>query len=87
MKTLFTLALLVLACGPTPAPVPPPPPGTPTCATACKRMQDLECPEGGNTPAGASCLNVCWDAQANDLVLPVRCYTEATSCDAAERCE
>lgn len=85
MKNTLLAALCALSCTVTP-PVPPPPPGTPTCATACARMQTLQCPEGGNTPAGASCLNVCWDAESNGLKLPVACLTEAASCDAAERC-
>jgi hypothetical protein len=87
MKTLYLLAFLLCGCDLIKPPAPPVPPGTPTCATACKRMQDLQCPEGGNTPAGSSCLNVCWDAETNGLTLPVRCLTEAADCDAAQRCE
>jgi hypothetical protein len=87
MKALVIFALLALACVPILPPAPPVPPGEPSCATACRRMQDLHCPEGGNTPAGASCLNVCWDAENEGLTLPVRCLTNATSCEAAERCQ
>jgi hypothetical protein len=84
LASLFAL----LSCTVTPTPAPPPvPDGEPTCATACKRMQDLSCPEGGSTPDGSSCLNVCWDAEANGLPQPLRCLTEAASCDAAGRCE
>jgi hypothetical protein len=82
------IAFLALACSTAPLPpVPPVPAGEASCATACRRMQDLRCPEGDNTPAGASCLNVCWNAEENGLTLPVRCLTEARSCDAAERCQ
>jgi hypothetical protein len=88
VKFLLLAALLGISCVVTPPPPPPPvPPGDPTCGTACARLQALSCPEGGNTPAGASCLNVCWDTENNGLKLPLACLTNAASCDAAESCQ
>ena len=67
---------------PAPAPAPPPDPGALTCATACENLRKLGCEEAAPTADGATCVEVCQNANN----LPVACITRALSCPAAEDC-
>jgi hypothetical protein len=66
--------------------LPPRPPVTETCANACANLRRLGCPEGEPTEAGASCEQVCDNAQASPAPLPTGCVAQATTCDAATNC-
>jgi hypothetical protein len=63
-------------CGTGPSPVPT----TSTCATACARGSALSCIWATPTPMGASCEQVCSNA---DRIVPwnVACLTSASTCE------
>lgn len=90
------LAAIDAGCPPTPAPDPVPTP-TPTpdpkplpehasCATACERAAELGCKWAAHTAAGASCEDVCLNAQKWQP-WDLACRTAAVTCAAADRCE
>lgn len=80
MKALLLLTSATLIWCSSPAPVDP---NAPSCTTACATLTRLGCDEAKPTADGASCAEVC--ANANDL--PVACITQAINCDAAENCQ
>ena len=97
MKTACLIALLIVTgcnnCGGiTPVPAPEPQPGPiviePTCEDICSHYRELGCTEGDPTPAGEPCEAWC----GNALEVPgfkerFRCIIDASSCDAAGKCE
>jgi hypothetical protein len=85
MKALAILAStsLIWCSSPGPKPAPKPDPGALTCTDACDNLRTLGCAEAAPTPDGASCEDVCLNADD----LPVACITRAETCDAAEACE
>ncbi len=94
MKSLLLAAALSLAmCDtppaptPTPEPAPKPLPGEFTCATACEQFRYLGCSEAAPTPAGATCVEVCENAQASPAPLDLGCIVRAGSCASARLCE
>lgn len=85
----FGLAFLVLSvsCVTTPVPPPVPPPGTPTCDTACARLEALGCPAAKPTPAGDPCQAVCANLEDSGIITyGVECVTKAESCAEADAC-
>lgn len=90
MKSLLLAAALAASqCNPTPTPTPAPGPGPGefTCADACERFRFLGCEEFAPTPAGATCVEVCDNAQASPAPLNLGCIVRAESCAQARRCE
>lgn len=88
MTRAALVALLVGACSPQPFPLDPPRPPPPDagtlsdCELACARLAELGCPEAKPTPAGASCVDVCWNAEDSGVVtLDPACVARTTSCD------
>lgn len=88
----LTIALLVLAAcsgsttcrltSPTPSPTRPP-----SCEDACARLDELDCPAAKPTPNGASCAEVCTNAEKSGLALwGLSCIVTAPSCIAADAC-
>jgi len=90
MVVAFVGGVLMLgACHPLPPPVPPPKPpaGEPSCATACDRLREMRCRTGDNTPAGATCEDVCGNMEDSRIIaFGVDCVTRAESCAVAESC-
>jgi hypothetical protein len=99
---VFVLGIGLVACGEWyPGPVTPDPPDndptfqpTPEEATddferTCGKLRELGCKEGRNTPEGNTCETVLRNAAAEgiDLVGDVECTMQATSCEAARKCE
>lgn len=91
MKTALLLAAaLATQCNLDPKPAPPAPPPDPfaaTCETACKNLMAMNCHDGNPTKEGASCVEVCQNAERNGLPLPVACVTVSGSCEEAAQCE
>jgi len=92
---LALLPPLALACGPvhhevhiTPLRPGPADAGTPAdCATACDHLRELGCPEAEPTPGGATCEEVCRNAEASGtFTLNPRCIAELGSCDGLDSC-
>ena len=84
--TVFALALTAIACSGATCRVPVRP-ATASCATACERLVELGCPAAEPTPKGASCEEVCLNAERSGLALwGVNCITSAPDCAAADEC-
>ena len=97
---LLTIGLLVFfgscnGCGTTPVPNPPPgptpitdaaPPARDDCDLACNRGAVLGCAWAAPTALGATCADVCRNAQ---YVLPwnTACIITASSCSASDNCQ
>lgn len=59
----------------------------PTCADACARLTALGCEGAKPTPSGATCQQVCENAQSSGIITwDLKCVTEAGCCDAADAC-
>jgi hypothetical protein len=57
------------------------------CARACGRLAALGCPEAEPTDAGATCVEVCRNAEASGVVtLEPDCVADAATCDDIDRC-
>jgi hypothetical protein len=90
--TALILAVAVQGCPPPPPPNPPPAPtndggvALPGCPAACENMRRLGCDIGKPTARGASCEDVCANAQANGIDFRTSCLASAASCEAAESC-
>jgi len=84
------IALALTACpGPEPVrPHPPDPaPAPEACDAACDKWRQLGCPEGQPTPNGASCEDVCRNAEESGAtVLNPACVLSAPTCEDARRC-
>lgn len=79
-------AVVLLACSGSTCRVPVRP-DVPSCASACGRLADLGCEAGQPTPKGASCEEVCLNAERSGFALwDVGCVTRAPDCEAADRC-
>lgn len=79
-------AMLLIACSPAVVPTPPP---EPTCADACAHLLDLGCESGLPTDEGASCQEVCENAESlglPEIRWPRACVAAAPNCGAAEAC-
>lgn len=92
MKRRVAMLLLSLltpctdGCPPTPTPDPPPTPSpVPSCATACARAAELDCSWAKPTPAGATCAEVCENAQKLEA-WDLGCRTSAASCSDWDGC-
>lgn len=62
--------------------------GTPAdCSAACDRLRELKCPEGEPTPGGASCEDVCNNAeQSETITLMPSCVMKIGACDGVHDC-
>ena len=93
MFRLPLLILLILSACDVPPPEPPPQPapvtdggGAPTpepaasCKTACSNLRERECEAGNDTPNGATCEQVCENAEASPMSWDVVCLTDAIGC-------
>lgn len=79
--------VLIAGCATNPVPPPQPPPGAPTCASACERLEELNCIAAKPTPAGATCRDVCANIEDSGVIeYGVACVTSAPSCSAANDC-
>jgi hypothetical protein len=76
-KFVWFLPLFLLGCPPpTPKPVPHQPTDTASCATACKKLQDLKCEEGKPLEDGTTCEKFCTDTQTSGHALRPSCILE-----------
>jgi hypothetical protein len=90
------IALLILLAGcpptpapdpkPTPDPGPEPPPPIANCETACAHASALGCSWSKPTAKGASCIDVCQNAQTWQP-WDLACRSSAASCAAADECD
>lgn len=94
MKSLLLLAALVASqCNPAPVPAPQPEPepkplpGEFTCADACERFRVLGCEEAAPTLGGATCAQVCENAQTGPAPMQLGCIVRSESCARARLCE
>lgn len=62
--------------------------GTPDdCARACQHLRELGCREGGETPGGASCEDVCNNVEGSSTVtVDPKCLADVPSCSALDTC-
>jgi hypothetical protein len=88
---LFAMSFVGATCnnGPAPAPAPPHPEDAPSCAAACKRMQDLGCREGDDMPGPnhtvVTCEVFCQKTiEDNNVALNPSCIAGITSCKQIE---
>src|SRR4029077_13283401 len=90
MKRLLLLYLFWCfgtGCATTPPPKPAPQ-AVFTCLDACRRVQELGCPQGWPTNRGATCADVCENMQSSGIVVwDLACMTQATSCLATTDCQ
>ena len=94
MKRLMLIAATLVSCRctwppvPTPSPTPTPSPdGGATCATACEHLGSLGCKASTPTAKGATCTEVCENAESGGYVSwGVDCVVAAPSCSAADEC-
>ncbi len=57
------------------------------CSRACAKLAALGCPEAKPTTGGASCIQVCANAESSGVVsLDPDCVSRAASCKAAVAC-
>lgn len=57
------------------------------CPAACERFESLGCPEAEPTPDGATCVDVCRNAETSGyLTVKPSCIASAESCDEAREC-
>lgn len=85
---LISMALSLCACPPpanTEGPLPPPVPAR-GCAAACEHLQQLGCPMGAPTRMGATCEQVCSNAEVNGIDWHTGCLATAPSCSVAGAC-
>ena len=58
------------------------------CYQACQRLKALGCPEAEPTAAGATCTQVCTNAETSGVVsFNPTCVARAQSCSLARRCQ
>jgi hypothetical protein len=57
------------------------------CERACKRLEQLGCPEAEPTPGGVSCVTVCENVEDSGVVsLDPECVARVRSCAEIEAC-
>ena len=86
MKRILLMVALVFAfaaltgghCKPPPTPIEPE--DTADCAAACKRLQELKCPEGETLPDGTTCTKFCETTQQSGHALKPSCIVSIQSC-------
>jgi hypothetical protein len=72
--------------GPKPPPAPSPVPSG-ACAAACAHLAALGCPEAKPTPKGATCTDVCLNAEDSGVLsMQPDCVVRAVDCPAANAC-
>jgi len=58
------------------------------CAKACAHLKALGCDEAKPTPSGATCTQVCANAEASGVVsMAPDCVAKAETCPIARRCQ
>jgi hypothetical protein len=86
---LSYISLICILFGCTPTPPPEPEPITPkpgaTCMNMCAHLQVLGCPEGEDTPGGATCVEVCESTLEAGLDLHTDCVMGVTKCVDVDR--
>lgn len=76
--------LAVSACGSPPI---YPPTGVASCVAFCGAAADLDCPEGGTSPNGVSCVDVCERYHAAGYLRPYsECGAVATTVEQMRAC-
>jgi hypothetical protein len=58
-----------------------------TCSAWCARATTLKCPAAKPTPGGASCVDVCTNANSGPAKWNLKCRVAAKTCAAADACE
>ncbi len=90
MLVRFILALCVAmatgGCRNSP-PLPPPSPGGYSCEESCTAFARLGCQEYLPTAEGATCVEICDNAQAGPAPLDLGCIVRSQDCAQARRCE
>jgi hypothetical protein len=56
------------------------------CYLACQRFAQLGCDEAKPTAAGATCTQVCTNAESGGMSMNPSCVARAESCSIARRC-
>lgn len=56
------------------------------CEQVCDHLKALGCPEGGGTPAGENCVEVCRHLDLESFEIDKECLAYAKTCKAAEQC-
>lgn len=72
-----------------PPPAPPPPPehvDGASCSSACDNIAARGCSGELPLPQGATCVQVCENAERNALSFGVSCFTAAETCAAVKLC-
>lgn len=86
---VFLVSVAAECGGPAPTPTPPHPDDAPSCASACKKMQELGCKEGEDVPGPddivVTCVFFCEKTiNENNVALNPSCIMGITSCDQIE---
>lgn len=89
LSLLFAASFVGATCGGAPTPTPPHPDDAPSCAAACKKMQELGCREGEDVPGPddivVTCVFFCEKTiNDNNVALNPSCIMGITSCDQIE---
>jgi hypothetical protein len=59
----------------------------PGCEAACQRMRELGCEEGNPTPEGATCEEICIEAERSGLAdVDTKCIVELEACGSYDVC-
>ncbi len=88
MKNLINTIFLALvatlrlgaSCGVRPPPIVVEPDDTANCASACKKLVKLNCPEGQPLEDGTTCTKFCTDTQESGFPLNPTCVMGMTKC-------
>jgi hypothetical protein len=70
------LLLFILGCSSIPQPTPHPPIDTPSCATACQKMEGMGCEEAQPAEDGTTCQKFCEDTQSSGHALSPSCIAQ-----------
>ncbi len=65
---------------------PKPPVKSSACSNFCQNARNLKCPEGDNTPKGATCEDVCTNSLKHGHALNTQCRVDAKSCAEMAKC-
>jgi hypothetical protein len=72
------LSLFIIACSSTPKPTPHPPDDTPSCTTACQKMENMGCEEAQPAEDGTTCQKFCEDTQNSGHALNPSCIMQTS---------